>query len=117
MAYRQVRLGKVSYGVSLPLSFGGGREVKVLYSMECDVPTLFYICYLQGMQQHYRGQVDQAVRTTSSAKKWTICGIVSGVIYVCTIIFLVIVCYALGFGLAFGLADFDATTPTPTPRF
>ena len=65
--------------------------------------TSFFLLFVQGMQQHYRGQYDSAERTTKSAKKWTICGIVSGVTYVCVFVFLMIVGYALGFGLGFGL--------------
>ena len=57
------------------------------------------------MQQYYRGQYDNAESTSKSAKKWTICGIVSGVIYVSVVVFICIMAYALGLGLGLGLGD------------
>ena len=74
---------------------------------------LFLLVIVQGMQQHYRGQYASAERITKSAKKWTICGIVSGVTYVCVLMFTIVVGYALGFGLGFGLSK-DPATDLPT---
>ena len=46
---------------------------------------------VQGMQQYYRGQYDNAESTSRTAKTWTICGIVSGVIYIVSIVLIIIV--------------------------
>ncbi len=55
------------------------------------------------MQQYYRGQYDNAESTSKAAKKWTMCGIISGVIYVVSVIFICIVGYAVGLGLGLSL--------------
>ena len=68
--------------------------------------TVFVVLlFVQGMQQHYRGQYASAERTTKSAKKWTICGIVSGVIYIVAIIFIVILGSAIRFALTYKYSD------------
>ncbi len=59
----------------------------------------------------------QSVRTNKSAKKWAICSIVSGVIIVAVCVFLTIVGYAVGFGIAFSASNNIRTDfpPTSTP--
>lgn len=52
------------------------------------------------MQQHYRGQVDDSRKADTVAKRWTICGIVSGVLYVSVIILLVLATYGVAFGIS-----------------
>ena len=59
------------------------------------------------MQQYYRGQYDNAESTSKSAKKWTICGIVSGVIKISVVVFICILGYALGLGLGLGLGNHE----------
>lgn len=53
------------------------------------------------MQEHYRGQFDQSVNTEKKAKKWAICGIVSGIIYVFSIIFFVLLIQAVVYGIVY----------------
>jgi len=61
----------------------------------CLSPSIY--SNIQGMQQYYRGQYDNAENTAKTAKTWTICGIVSGVIYIVSIILIVIVASAARF--------------------
>ena len=59
------------------------------------------------MQQHYRGQLDNSRKTDNFAKKWTICGIVSGVIYVSLIFLIVAASYAVAYGVTLSQKDGD----------
>ncbi len=78
-----------------------------------DVCVCVRACFLsQGMQQHYRGQYDNAERTNKSARVWTICGIVSGVIYVVSIVFIIIVASVVRGVLT---ALYVANNPTTAP--
>ena len=53
------------------------------------------------MQEHYRGQFDSSDRTEKRAKKWVICSIVSGVVFVVIMILLVAAAQGVRYGLAY----------------
>ena len=60
------------------------------------------------MQEHYRGQYDSSDRTEKRAKKWAICSIVSGVVFIVGVIFFVIVVQGVTYGVIYGTTgDYD----------
>ena len=66
--------------VILVISFVSPCCYTVLIPIKHNYKPFSFCSNIQGMQQYYRGQYDNAESTSKSAKKWTICGIVSGVI-------------------------------------
>ncbi len=59
------------------------------------------------MQEHYRGQYESSDRTEKRAKKWVICSIVTGVVFVVSMIFFVFVVQGVAYGVGYGKLDSD----------
>ena len=53
------------------------------------------------MQEYYRGQYESSDRTEKRAKKWVICSIVTGVVFVVGIIFFSIAIQGIAYAVAY----------------